>query len=732
MLPVIILLTLVSATGCDSVATLHLIINPVVTGEETITICEAALPYSWNGTDYNAAGDYTATLVSASGCDSIATLHLVVTAQPTAPIVITSPAICNTPNGSITVTLPAPDNGITYSINGIDFQASNIFNSLPVGDYTITVNDVNGCSSSSLATIGQATNAFTINQTITDISCMATNGAINLTVGGSVAPYAFAWTGPGQFISNNKDLDGLAAGDYTVLVTDANGCTQTKSIKVNQSASTITLNQVVQHTICTGANGSIDLVVNNGSAPYYYAWTGPNNFSSVKKNLDGLSPGDYTVVVTDANGCDATTTIKINQVNNIITINKTITNANCTAQDGSISLNVNGGNTPYVYSWTGPSGYASNKKDLTNLVPGTYTVILTDANGCTASTTAIIGSSGQNPKVVASDITLCSPANLTDSTVTAGSDPGLTFSYWLDAAASEPIPDPTAVFAGTYYVKGINSYGCYSIDPVEVTLKAEPLFLVTNPARVCEPQTVDLTSPSVTEGSDPRLTFTYWNDAETTSPLINPQAVAEGGTYYIQAKAVGGCTFVKAVEVVLTITKGEKSVRYSTVIASPNASVQLSAREPGLVNNYTWYPPVGLNAYNRKDPVFRSDKEIEYTITIDHGNQCPTIDTVLVLLRQSDPGTCVSDIFVPKAWSPNNDGHNDKLHPLPVCIRELKYFRVFNRWGQLVFETNVLEQGWDGTFNGQPQVMDTYTWTLEATGEDGKYFKRAGNSVLLR
>jgi len=101
------------------------------------------------------------------------------------------------------------------------------------------------------------------------------------------------------------------------------------------------------------------------------------------------------------------------------------------------------------------------------------------------------------------------------------------------------------------------------------------------------------------------------------------------------------------------------------------------------------------------------------------------------MVRQDAPG-CVSDIFVPKAWSPNNDGHNDRLYPLPVCIRELKYFRVFNRWGQLVFETNILGFGWDGIFKGQPQVFDVYTWTLEAYGEDGKYFKRAGNSVLLR
>ena len=73
-----------------------------------------------------------------------------------------------------------------------------------------------------------------------------------------------------------------------------------------------------------------------------------------------------------------------------------------------------------------------------------------------------------------------------------------------------------------------------------------------------------------------------------------------------------------------------------------------------------------------------------------------------------------------------------KLYPLTVCIKELKYFRIFNRWGQLVFETRTIGIGWDGIFKGQPQVMDTYTWTVEAIGEDGKYYKRAGNSVLLR
>jgi gliding motility-associated-like protein len=87
---------------------------------------------------------------------------------------------------------------------------------------------------------------------------------------------------------------------------------------------------------------------------------------------------------------------------------------------------------------------------------------------------------------------------------------------------------------------------------------------------------------------------------------------------------------------------------------------------------------------------------------------------------------------VPNAWSPNNDGSNDKLFPLTINIKELYYFRVFNRWGQLMFETNKLGEGWDGIYNGKPQVQDVYTWTVEAIGLDGVYYKQSGNSILLR
>ena len=122
---------------------------------------------------------------------------------------------------------------------------------------------------------------------------------------------------------------------------------------------------------------------------------------------------------------------------------------------------------------------------------------------------------------------------------------------------------------------------------------------------------------------------------------------------------------------------------------------------------------------------------MQYTIRATTAAGCITVDTLNVVV-QDVPNQLKSDIFVPKGWSPNNDGRNDKLIPIPVNIRQLIYFRIFNRWGQIVYETNEIGAGWDGIFKGKPQVTDTYTWMLEAVGQDDRRFKMTGNSILVR
>jgi len=205
-------------------------------------------------------------------------------------------------------------------------------------------------------------------------------------------------------------------------------------------------------------------------------------------------------------------------------------------------------------------------------------------------------------------------------------------------------------------------------------------------------------------------------------------------TYSILSVNDGKCTNSNVnSSVTITVLPAQKGVRYPTVRTAPNTNTPLSARTIASGNTYLWNPNVGLNNYQVQNPIFNYNQDTEYTIRIRTNNGCDAVDTLMVVLRELGQAPDIkSNIFVPKAWSPNGDGHNDKLFPLTVNIKELYYFRIFNRWGQLVFETNVIGNGWDGIFKGQPQVSDVYTWTLEAIGQDGKQYKRSGNSVLLR
>ncbi|KIC92704.1 hypothetical protein OI18_21540 [Flavihumibacter solisilvae] len=726
---------LTSTAGCDSIATLILTVNTVLTSTTNLTFCSNQLPFNWNGTSISEAGTYQVKLTSSAGCDSIVTLILGVYPE-FIPSVVVSDASCIAASGSVVVTSPAQGNGIRYSIDGINFQDENIFRGLIPGDYIVTVVNANGCNATKSVTVGQQNTTITINQKVVDAVCTTSNGTIDLIVNGNgTSPYQYKWSGPGGFTATTEDLSNLEAGDYAVTVTDANGCTALAKITVGHLITTTTLNYRAQDVSCT-SNGSIDLIVNgNGSAPYEYRWTGPAGFNATTEDLNNIPAGTYSVVVTDANGCTALGSFTISQSqDNVSLITHPVTT--CTVADLTTSAVTLGSEPGLQYSyWTNEAATVplSNPNFITSA--GTYYIKATNAAGCSSIQPVVVSIVASPALQISNPPAVCSPGtvDLTNPSVTSGSDAGLTFTYWTNQSATNPLNNPQSIgTAGTYYIKATTVDGCFNIKPVNVSfLTSASTFVVTNPAQVCAPATIDLTSPAITAGSDPGLTYTYWADAANTIPLQNPAAISESGTYYIKASSQSGCSFTKSVKVDITVIKEVQAIRYPTVFAEANVPLQLTARDLGNNMTYQWMPPVGLNTPSSRTPIFRYNQATEYRIRITTGGGCQIVDTLMVRIRQT-PTECKSDLFVPKAWSPNADGHNDRLYPLTVCIKELKYFRVFNRWGKLLFETNVIGSGWDGIFNGQPQIMDAYTWTVEAVGMDGSIIKRSGNSVLLR
>ncbi len=218
----------------------------------------------------------------------------------------------------------------------------------------------------------------------------------------------------------------------------------------------------------------------------------------------------------------------------------------------------------FKHEWTGEAGETDwlNATDIVdpifseNAPPGVYVLTYTVTNqyGCEATDRVVITVNKKPLLVITDPEPVCEPEaiDLTDAAVTAGSDTDILLTYWLDEDATQPLANPDSVtISGTYYIRAVNSFGCFVIEPVNVIRNSKPILVITDPDPVCEPEIIDLTNPAVTAGSDTDIVLTYWLDEGATQPLVNPDSVAIAGIYFIRAENAGGCFEVKEVNVII-------------------------------------------------------------------------------------------------------------------------------------------------------------------------------------
>lgn len=238
-----------------------------------------------------------------------------------------------------------------------------------VEDYCVEIIEANPCN-------------LTVNEVIVDATCNGgTDGSIDLgTVTGGTAPYTYLWSPNGE---TTTTISG-AAGSYSVDITDASACTSTFNFTIGEPAA-MAANMNVTDASCNGdSDGEIDMTVSNGTAPYTYNWS----TGATTEDVNGLAAGNYTVVVTDANGCAENFNATVGEPN---TLSGSATSTPiATGNDGAVNLTVTGGTPPYTFDWD--SGFSSNE-DLSGLsVAGTYTCDITDANGCTTQVSVVVES----------------------------------------------------------------------------------------------------------------------------------------------------------------------------------------------------------------------------------------------------------------------------------------------------------------------------------------------------
>ncbi len=283
--------------------------------------------------------------------------------------------------------------------------------------------------------------------------------------------------------------------------------------------------------------------------------------------------GTYYIKGTTATGCSDIKPV-------VVTINPkptvTITNPAAICAPGTIDLTaaaVTAGSTAgltYTY-FTDAAGTLVLATPNAVSASGTYYIKGTTASGCSDIKPVVVTINPKPTVTITNPAAVCAPAtvDITTAAVTAGSTAGLTYTYFTDAAGTLVLGTPNAVAAsGTYYIKGTTASGCSDLKPVVVTVNPKPTVVVTDPAPVCTPGTVDLTAATVTAGSTAGLTYTYFTDAAGTIILGTPNAVSASGTYYIKGTAVSGCTDIKPV-VVSIILKPSVVINNPAAICAP-------------------------------------------------------------------------------------------------------------------------------------------------------------------
>lgn len=481
-----------------------------------------------------AAGNYGVTVADADGCVESATASIGSSGSVTLSETHVDET-CTDANGSINLTITGAFTTISWS----NSSSMEDISGLSAGTYSVTVNNAANCPSTLSVEITDTPGPNLATSQVNDF-CGASNASIDLSVTGGTGPYSFDWDNDGTGDNDDtEDLTGLMMGTYEVTITDANLCTDMATVVITNTAGP-TLGTVPSDESCGNANGSINLTVSGGTGPFMYNWSN----GLMTEDLSGLGAGTYAVTVTDANGCTAMTS---EQVNNSPGPDLTLvpTNAtNCNSSDGSLNLTVSGGAMPYQFDWDN-DGFGDNDdmEDLSGLPSGAYMVIVTDNNGCTASTSATINNANDPVLSLAvTDPLTCDQTGSIDLTVTGGNGP-FTYDWSNDGLGdNDDTEDISGLAGGVYTVVVTGTDGCSAQENASIRIIRDPVLdaVIVDPDCGMSNGSITL-SISDLDGSGP-YTFDWDNDGTGDNDDSQNLSALAAGNYSVTVTNGINCT----------------------------------------------------------------------------------------------------------------------------------------------------------------------------------------------
>lgn len=546
-----------------------------------------------------------------------------------------------------------------------------------------------------------------------NVSCFgASDGAMTVAASNGTPPYTYFWPSLGD---NDSIVTGLGPGTYTVIVTDAMGCQDSADYSITEP---LVLNVMINSTplsSCGSNDGTASAVANGGTGTIDYVWA-PGGETTA--NIINLAAGNYTVTVTDDNGCTASATTNINSINGV-NANFSFTDITCFGMnDGTAVVTPTSGTSPFTYLWQ-PTGAIDSLE--TNLAAGSYTVTVTDFAGCTFSTLFNITEPAE----------LIVNGNVTQPTC-AGNDGAITLNMAGGTGATNVVWTPaglsgtnlTNLSGGTYDAVVTDANGC--TDSVSFQLIAPSAMIVNSVL-------ADTTSCSNTCDGNVSINITgavnYQLAPGNVSATGNFANVC-AGTYTVTATDAAGCTITVTVTVGSGPTIDAEFTLAPNLVVLPEATVSFTNQSSGATG-YIWDFTNG-NTSTDVNPVFDfSQYGIgDYLICVYATGASGCVDSVCHTLQ------ITNDIhwFIPNAFTPNNTELNEFFAPVFSDTSGIEgyHFYIFNRWGQEIFSTGDVLSGWDGTHGQKPAPLGVYVWRIEMQLPNQLKETYIGRVTLLR
>lgn len=472
-----------------------------------------------------AVGSYTVTATDANGCTK--TQSFTITAPTAISITgtVTNGSCLTNGTGSITVSATGGTGGKTFTWSNGATGAT--VSNLGAGSYTVTATDANGCTNTQTFVV-TIQSSMTISGNVTNLTCLGSNnGAITVSATGGTGTIVYSWSNG----ASGSSISNLSAGSYTVTVQDASGCSTAQLFTVT-APSAVATNQTDADISCNGNSGSAQVSPTGGTAPYTINWSNGATGTSVS----GLAAGSYNVTVTDANGCTAQSNFTITQTASLtLTVNDT--DINCFGNNnGSASAQAQGGSGAYTYLWSNGATSAS----ISSLAPGTYGVVVTDANGCQGTGQAVI--TQPSAIVISADVidAACFGFNngAASISVSGGASP---YQYaWSNGISASAMDN---AYAGNYTVLVTDANGCVQETTIVIN---EPDILTAN-MMVIDGESCagnDGAAEVFAQGGSEGYNI-YWNNGQSGTILENVAA----GDYSATIIDINGCNIFAEVTI---------------------------------------------------------------------------------------------------------------------------------------------------------------------------------------